>query len=102
MLELLAIPAWNTPPKTVEDWTEALQSQGAVVTLERESPAAVWLEVGALRFRGYALCEGRKLEAINFELADPDPAPALKLLEAAAATLGWELHADDDEDSDDD
>lgn len=98
--ELLAVPAWNTPKTTLEAWVEALRAQGVAVEVERDPPGA-WLEVRTLRLRGYALSEGIALEAINFELADPDPEPATRLLEAAAASVGWEIHADDEEDDDD-
>ena len=99
VIELLAVPAWNTPKTTLDTWVEALRSQGAVVAVERDPPGA-WLEVRALRLRGYALSEGIALEAINFELSDPDPEPATRLLDATAASVGWEIHADDEEDDD--
>lgn len=99
MIELLAVPAWNTPPTTLDAWADALKAQGVGVQVERDPPGA-WLEVGSLRLRGYALSEGIKLEAINFELSDPDPAPATRLLETVAAALGWEVHADEDDGDD--
>lgn len=99
--ELLAVPAWNTPKTTLETWVEALRAQGVVVEVERDPPGA-WLEIRALRLRGYALSEGITLEAINFELAGPDPQPATRLLETAASSVGWELHEDDGNDDDGD
>lgn len=99
VLELLAVPAWNTPRTTLDAWVEALRAQGVTVEVERDPPGA-WLEVRSLRLRGYALSEGIALEAINFELADPDPAPATRLVQTAAEALGWEVHADDDEQDD--
>jgi hypothetical protein len=48
--------------------------------------------------------QGPAAEAINFELAAPDPTPARLAVEAAATALGWEVHDDegDEEDEDDD
>jgi hypothetical protein len=40
--------------------------------------------------------------AINFELHDRDPEPALQAITTAATALGWEIHADDDDDDDPD
>ncbi|MDR3634629.1 MAG: hypothetical protein P4L84_12560 [Isosphaeraceae bacterium] len=101
MIELLAVPAWNTPPSTLDAWTEALRAQGVAVNVERDPPGA-WLEVASLRLRGYALSEGLKVEAINFELSDTDSGPATRLLEAVAASLGWEIHPDEDDETDED
>lgn len=101
MIELLAVPAWNTPTITLDAWVDALKAQGVAVAVERDPPGA-WLEMGSLRLRGYALSEGIKLEAINFELSDPDPAPATRVLEAVAVALGWEIHPDEGDETDDD
>ena len=62
------------------------------MVVTRESTGVSWLEIGPLRLRGYAVLAGRHVEAINFELADPDPAPATRVVEAAAEALGWEVH----------
>jgi hypothetical protein len=103
MTELLALPDWQTPPRTLDEWVAALSGRAGQVAVVRESTTVVWLEVGSLRLRGYAVLEGVNVEAINFELADPDPAPATLLLEEVARSLGWELHADEPgDDSDDD
>ena len=101
MIELLAVPAWNAAATTLDAWAEALRAQGAEVSVERDPPGA-WLVVGSLRLRGYALSEGLKVEAINFELSGPDPQPATRLVEEAAAALGWEVHPDEDDDEPDD
>jgi hypothetical protein len=103
MTELLALPGWDSPPTKLDDWVAQLSAQGAEVAVERESAGVAWLEVGSLRLRGYAMSEGLRLEAINFELHDPDAGPATRLIEAAASALGWEVHADEpDEDETDD
>lgn len=98
MIELLALPGWNTPAKSLDDWVERLTQLGAKVVVERESAGVSWLEIAPIRLRGYAMSEGQRLEAINFELADPDPTAATRLLETAAAELGWELHPDEPDD----
>jgi hypothetical protein len=99
VIELLTVPAWNAPPTTLDAWAEALRGQGVAVRLERDPPGA-WLEVASHRLRGYALSEGIKVEAINFELLDPDPNPALRLVMAASSSLGWEVHTDEDDEDD--
>jgi hypothetical protein len=104
MIELLALPDWRTPPRTLDEWAARLAEQGGPVAVRRESSSESWLEVGSLRLRGYAMLAGPHVEAINFELSAPDPAPAARAVEAAAAALGWEVHADepgDDEDGED-
>jgi hypothetical protein len=105
MTELLAIPGWQTPPTTLAEWIARLeQGSGAKPVVERESPQGAWVEVGPLRLRGFAVLAGPHVEAINFELSDPDPAASTRFLEEAAAALGWEIHPDepDDDDEDDD
>jgi hypothetical protein len=99
MIERLALPAWDTAPTPLSAWVERLQGQGLGVVVARESADVSWLEVNALRLRGYAITAGLNVEAINFEITADDPAPALRALEAAAA-LGWELHEDDGEPED--
>jgi hypothetical protein len=102
MIELLALPDWQTPPTPLDDWVAQLTAHAGPVVVTREERGASWLEVAALRLRGYAMHAGRNIEAINFELADPDPTPATRAIAAAAAALGWEVHFDDDEDDEDD
>jgi hypothetical protein len=101
MIELLALPGWQTPPTSLDDWVSRLSDMCGPVAVTRESTGVSWLEVGSLRLRGYAVIEGRQVEAINFELAAPDPAPAALAVEAAAAALGWEVHPDEPDDEDD-
>lgn len=100
MIELLALPAWDATPRSLDDWTGRLAAAGQKATVERESPGSAWIEVAGLRLRGFAVIEGEHVSAINFELHDPDPAPARGLVEAAARDLGWEVHDDEDEPED--
>jgi hypothetical protein len=102
MIELLAVPAWNAPTTTLAQWLEAFETQGLAVSVVRDSPQASWIEVNALRLRGYALMEGIKVEAVNFELTAPNPIPARQAVEAAATALAWEIDEDGDDDADDD
>lgn len=99
MTELLAIPAWNTAPKTLDDWRAALEAQGHPARVARED-GNTWLEVGPLRLRGYVELAGPHVEAINFELDAPDPEQATRALIDAAGTLGWEVHADEPDEDD--
>ena len=48
------------------------------------------------------MMKGSTVEAVNFELLDADPAEARRLVEAAASSIGWEVHEDDDEKTSDD
>jgi hypothetical protein len=100
MLEYLALPAWNSPPTSVDAWVVQLSETGAVV-LSRESSTVTWLEVASLRLRGYVIVESGHATAINFELHAVEPAPATRAIIKAAQALGWEIHADDGEDQDD-
>jgi hypothetical protein len=101
MIELLALPGWKTSPLPLDAWVVKMRELGHAPTLVREDANACWLEVGALRLRGYAVIEGGHLSAINFELADPDPRPALDAIEAAALALGWEVYPDEPGEEDD-
>ncbi len=103
MIELLALPGWQAPPVTLEDWSSRLRESGSDVIVTRESTGVSWLECTRHRFRGYAVMAGRDVEAINFELNALDPEPAARVIEAVALALGWEVHAEDpDEESDSD
>ncbi len=97
--ELLALPAWNATPKTLEDWRDALAAQGHVPVVRR-GDGETWLDVEPLRLRGYVALEGAGVEAVNFELHDPDPIPATAVIDAAAQSLGWEVHPDEPEEDD--
>jgi hypothetical protein len=104
VIELLALPGWQTPPTSLDAWVERLTALAGPVVVTREASDASWLEVGGLRLRGYAVLagRGRDVEAINFELSDPDPTAATQAIRTAAAALGWEVHEDDDEADDED
>ena len=97
MIELLAVPAWDQPSIPLKRWVEELERQGLAVNVVRESAEASWVEVNSLRLRGYAVMDGLAVEAVNFELAAPDPAPARQAVETAAAALSWEIDDDADE-----
>ena len=101
MIELLSLPGHKAPPTSLDAWVAQLSALGGPVTVTRDSPGATWLEVGRLRLRGYAMLEGGLVGAINFELTDPDPSPASRVVESAASALGWEVHADDPDDDPD-
>ena len=100
MLEYLALPAWKTPPTTVDAWVDALSKTAGPVIVSRESSTVTWLEVAPLRLRGYVVIENEHASAINFELHDLDPDPATLAIQKAAEALGWEIHLDDDEPDD--
>jgi hypothetical protein len=105
MIELLALPGWQVPPRTLDEWVFQLSELAGPVIVTRESTGVSWVEVASLRLRGYAVLEGSRVEAINFELGAPDPGPAARAVEQAAEALGWEVHPDDpgdDPDDDDD
>ena len=104
MTELLALPDWKATPVDVQAWAAALTEACGPTTVSRDSPEAYWLDVAMPRVRGYAVVEGIKVAAVNFEVDDADLATITPLLERAAASLGWELFPDDpdDEDTDDD
>ena len=102
MTEILALPGWKIEDTPLSAWVDQFEGQGWKAVVTRESPGVSWIEVAALRLRGYAVIEdGRRVEAINFELGGPDPGPAREALTRAAAALSWELHDDDDSDDDD-
>ncbi len=102
MVEYLALPGWQTPPVDVQDWVDRLTEACGPTTLIRETPTVNWVEVPGMKLRGYAVIEDGKATAINFELHSPDPEPALLALGAVASAMGWELHADDPDDPEDD
>ena len=101
MTELLLLPSWNLDPTPLSEWVETLVELGYDAKVERESAGVSWLEIEALKLRGYAVMDGLTVEAINFELEANDPSPARHALEQAAATLSWEVHQDDEDDADD-
>jgi hypothetical protein len=100
-IELLALPGWQAPPRTLEDWVAQLTSHAGPVLVTREDTDVYWLEVTGLQLRGYAMLAGRNVDAINFELAGADPESATRAVTAAAEALGWEVDFDNDDDDDD-
>jgi hypothetical protein len=101
-IELLALPGWQAPPRSLDDWVVQLTAHAGPVAVTREDTDVSWLEVAQLRLRGYAMLAGRNVDAINFELADIDPARATAAVTAAAEALGWEVHHDEDDVDDED
>jgi hypothetical protein len=100
MIERLAIPAWQTGATSLEAWTTALTAGFETpVVVERESPQGSWVILAAVRIRGFAVLLGADVEAINFEVNNPER--DLPRLEAVASSIGWELHEDDGDDEDD-
>jgi hypothetical protein len=102
MTEVLALPGWNLPPTPLTAWVDQFERLGLAADAVRESTGVSWIEVRALRLRGYAVMQGTCPEAISFELADPDPSAARQAVEAAAAALGWEIHDDEGQEDDED
>ncbi len=102
MIEFLAIPGWQTPTTTLAQWVAALEAQGGrTVVVERESPHGAWVHLEAMGAMGFAVLAGPHVEAINFEIQEPVPPDVPRLLEEAAAAIGWEIHPDDPDDDDD-
>ena len=102
MVEYLALPAWNTPARSIDDWVAALGEAGGAASTRRESSSVCWLLVPSLDVEGYALIEEGHPSAINFELKADDPTHALAVLTAAAHSLGWEIHEEGEDDDPDD
>lgn len=99
--ELLAIPAYQAPPRTVDDWKGALAAQGHPPTIRRRE-GELYLVLADLGAEGLVVEEGNGLVAINFELAADDPAGCRAVLQAAAESIGWELHDDEEGGAEDD
>ncbi|HEY2157941.1 MAG TPA: hypothetical protein VGH33_20095 [Isosphaeraceae bacterium] len=103
MIELLAIPAWQTPTTTLAEWVAQLEKGGGpAVIVERESPQGAWIHLEAMGVHGFAVLAGPHVEAVNFEIQEPLSADVNRFLEEAAAAIGWEIHPDDPDDEDDD
>ncbi len=101
-IELLALPGWQTPPRSLDDWAAQLAIHAGEVVASREDSDVYWLVVAELQLRGYVILAGRDVDAINFELAGTDPEAATRAITAAAEALGWEIHLDEDDAVDDD
>lgn len=102
MIELLAIPQWQSPPCTLDEWSATLTGLGLEVRVVLDEDRDAWVEVPSLRTRGLAVLDGVHLEAIHFEVNATDPDRVIQHLTEAATQLGWEIHPDDDDDADDD
>jgi hypothetical protein len=97
----LAIPAWDTPPRTLQDWLHQFEAHQIAYKLKQDE-GETWIVFPDLFARALVVQEGGGLEALNFELpasADPSPRPAI---EQVAAALGWELHDEDGDEKDED
>jgi hypothetical protein len=101
MLEYLALPAWNTPPTSVDSWVVELSETAGPVIVSRESSTVTWFEVAPLRLKAYVVVENGHASAINFELHALDPTTSTRAIVKAAEALGWEIHADEPGDEDD-
>ncbi len=101
MVEYLAIPAWNAPVRSLDEWVSGIAEAGGTAKLRRESSTVGWLLDESLDLEGYVVLESGSPTAINFELKADDPSHALAIITAAAHSLGWEIHADDEDDDDD-
>jgi hypothetical protein len=97
MIELLALPGWKTPPTTLDAWRDKLSKEGTPVRIERDADGDTWIEVPAMRLRGFVDFEGEHVGAINFELHDPNAEAGTRLIESAAGALAWEVFPDDDD-----
>jgi hypothetical protein len=98
-VEWLAIPAFGAPPRTLDDWASALADLGYALEIEPDNPEGATLRIDSLGVEGYADLEGPNITAIDFTLTDDAPPGVLTILREAANRLGWELHAEtEDED----
>ena len=96
MTEWLALPPPGGSDAGIDAWLAAFASAGHPARVVRGEE--IWVEVPSLRLRGFAATQGEGLEAINFELSDPDAKPTL---ERVAASFGWDIYPDDGEDDED-
>ena len=101
MVEYLALPAWDTPARSIDEWISSLAEAGGPARLRRESSTVWWLLAPELDLEGYVLVESGHPSAINFELKADDPGHALAVITAAAHSVGWEIHAEGEDDEPD-
>jgi hypothetical protein len=97
MIELLALPDWNTPARSVSDWVAAFAAVGRTAVVARDDDNDHWIEVAPMRVRGLMDLEAEAVASIHFELHDADPEPGAKLVEQVARSLGWEIYPDEDD-----
>lgn len=99
MPELLAIPAWMTDPRPLDDWLQAFETLGHPLVVVREAADGVLLRAESLQLDGFAEIEESIVTAIDFEYPESTAIEPLAVLRTIAQTLGWELHeSDGDED----
>lgn len=97
MIELLALPDWNTPPRSTADWVDKFAAAGHTAVVARDEDKDLWIEVAPLRLRGLMEMEGDVVASVHFELQHPDPEPAASLIEQVTRALGWEVYPDEDD-----
>ncbi|GIW86270.1 MAG: hypothetical protein KatS3mg108_0594 [Isosphaeraceae bacterium] len=97
MFQRLAIPAWSTPPRTLEDWVAAFADHGFPAAIEDASDEDAVLTVESLGLRAFASLEAGRLLALDFDIEAADPVPVFDHLSAVTAALGWELHDESDD-----
>jgi hypothetical protein len=97
MTERLALPDWNTPPRTLADWVAGFASLGHAALVVRDEDGDTWIEVAPLRLRGLAEVEHEHVASLHFELTDPDPEVAVRIVVEVARGLGWEVYEDEDD-----
>jgi len=73
--ESLALPAWTTQPRTVDDRGIAPSDVGGPAIVKRGTTAVSWLEVAPPRHQGYVVVENGQATAINLEIHKLVPAP---------------------------
>mgnify|MGYP005858408863 CR=1 FL=1 len=100
MIERLLIPAWNAPPRSVDDWKAQWEHLGIPPIIDRDDADDTWLILDSIETRLLAVMEGSKLTALHVEIEALNPEPALNLLEKAARELNWEVHDTEDDEED--
>ncbi len=101
MTQYLAIPAWMTPPRPLSDWLEGLATLGYVPAVNPAFQDGCRFDITELAIEAYAELDEEFVSAIDFAIAEGDPAQALAVLRTLAQTLGWELHSCDENDGND-
>lgn len=97
-LELLAIPGWDAPSRTVQDWLRQFEAMGVMPRLKKEE-GETWILLPSLSSTALVVQESGELEALNFEI--PSGVSGVReRLEEAAAALGWELYEEEGGDED--
>jgi hypothetical protein len=97
MIEFLALPDWNTPPRSIADWVAGFAAVGRTAVVARDEDNDVWIEVAPLRLRGLMDLEGDAVASVHFELHQSEAEPASRVVEEVARGLGWEVYPDEDD-----